>query len=134
ARAGETEIVRGVIPDGREVARRLIDRDLRQELAIGSTIVVGPHRCAPAGALVVGVTHPGVQIVAPVLHLERVDEIDAASMWTIAAIPRQSRLGVDRSIRLGGNEIEAANMGVGDERTVLECAADAGWIEAGEDL
>src|SRR5438270_5695406 len=55
-------------------------------------------------------------------------------MWTIAAIPRQSRLGVDRSIRLGGNEVEAANMGVGDERTVLECAADAGWIEAGEDL
>src|SRR5207245_10585185 len=106
-----------------------------EELAARRAGVVDAHRRAPACAAVVGVPDLDVRVALLVSVLERVDEVDAAAVRSAGPVPRQPRLGVDRAIRLGRDEVEAADVRVGDEDAIAEAGRrETGRIEAHEEL
>ena len=112
AASAGSEIVARVVPDYRQVAGRLIERDLRQELAVRRRVVVYPYRCAPGHALVIRVSNEDIGVVALVLDFEGVDEVHAAVVRAARPVPGQPWLRVDRAIWLGRDEIKAAHVGV----------------------
>jgi hypothetical protein len=61
--------------------------------------------------------HEDVGVVALVLYLRGVDEVDAAAK---GAPPGKARLGVDRPVRLGRDEVEATDVCLGDEIAAAE--------------
>ncbi len=135
ARAAGTEVVAAVVPDDGEVAGGGVERDLRQELAVGGGVVVHPHRRAPGGPVVVGVPHVDVRVVALVRLLGRVDHVHPPGMRAAGPVPGQAHLGVDRAIRLRGDEVEPADVGLSDEDAAPESGrAEPVRIYVHEDL
>src|SRR5439155_15623819 len=118
--ASGPEVVARVVPDHRDPSGGRIERDLREELAVGGAVVVHARRGAPGGAVVVGEANDNVRVVLFVLLLERVDHVDATTVWTAGAVPGQARLRVDRAIRLRRDEVEPADVRIGDEDAAAE--------------
>src|SRR6266511_2052877 len=79
-----------VIPDDREFPGGRIQRDLWHELTIGCVVVVHADAAAPGGAVVVGVAHIDIRVVALVLLLLGVDQIHAAVVRAAGSIPGQA--------------------------------------------
>src|SRR5882724_10468298 len=113
------QIVAGVIPDDRNISGSWIERDLREKLTIPGVIVVHPYACAPSRPAIVGIADVNVSIVAFVLLLQRVHQVYAAIVRAAGTVPCQARLGVNRAVRLGRYEVEASNVSVDHEDTVI---------------
>src|SRR5207302_5584102 len=121
--------------DHGDIAGRGIQRDLGQDLAVGGVVVVHPHPRAPGGPVVVRMPHVNVGVVALVGVLAGVDQVHPAGVRAAGAVPGQAGLGVDRTVRLGGDEVEPADVGRGDEDPVPEpCWAEAVRVGVHEDL
>ena len=135
ARTASPEIRSRVVPDDREVAGRRVERDLRQELAVRGRVVVDADACAPGGAAVVRVADHHVGVVALVLHLKRVDEIDPPGMRAAGPVPGEPRLGVDGAVGLRRDEVEAADVRGRGENSVAEAErAEPVRVDAREEL
>src|SRR5581483_44825 len=72
--------IAGVVPAHRDISGGLVDRDARQELAVGRVVVVHLFRAAPACTAVVGVAQVNVGVVALVGCFVRIDRVDPAAM------------------------------------------------------
>src|SRR5512132_1915951 len=120
AGAARSEVVAGVIPDDGDLSAGRVARDLRQELAVHGRVVVDALGPAPARAVVVRVADVDVRVVALVLLLERVDEIDTAVVRPARPVPGKAGLSIDGAVGLRRDEVEAPNMGGGDEDAVAE--------------
>src|SRR5712671_4325173 len=105
ARPAGAQVVAAVIPDHGDIAGGGIQRDLRQELAVGGVVVVHPYRRAPRGPAVVGVLQVNVHVVALVRLLTCVHQVHAARVRAAGAVPGQAGLRVDRTVRLRGDEV-----------------------------
>src|SRR5216117_3186603 len=120
ARASAAEVVARVVPDDGDLSGDWIERELREELTAHRAVVIHPHRWTPRRAAVVGVADEDVRVVALVLLLEGVDEVDATIVRSAAAVPRKAGFRVDRAIRLGRDEVEPADVSIGDEHAIAE--------------
>src|SRR5262249_42491705 len=87
ARPAGPQICPGVVPRHCELTAGRIQRELGQELAVLGGVVVHPHWVAPGGTVVIRVTDEDIRVVALVLLLQRVDQVDAPAMWAAGAIP-----------------------------------------------
>src|SRR5439155_23021136 len=108
-----------------KVAGRRVKGEIGQELAVRGRIVVYAHRVAPGRPAVIRVAQKDVGVALLVPDFLGVDEVDAPVVCAARAVPRQSGLGVHGTPRLRGDEVEAADVRVGDE----DSAAEVGGAE-----
>src|SRR5882757_8707746 len=118
-RPPDAKIVAGVIPDDRDIPGCGVERNLREELTIPGIVVVHPYARAPSRAVIVRIADVDVGVIAFVLLLQRVHQVHAAIVRAAGTIPCQARLGVNRAVRLGRYEVEASNVSVNHEDTVI---------------
>src|SRR5258708_430544 len=103
-RPAGAKIVASVIPDDCEISGCRVERNLREELTVLGVVVVHPYACAPGRAVIVGIANVNVRVVALVLLLQGVDQVDAPVVRAAGPVPGQARLSVHGAVRLGWYE------------------------------